>query len=486
MAAVYCVFSLTLQYNLTTSSYDLVIFDQAVRSYAHLHPGISIIKGDHNGFGPDFSVLGDHFSPIIALLAPFYWIYNGPQTLLVGQAVLFALAVPPLWAYTRRAFGGGRKAVAAAYFVSVAYALSWPLVEAAFFDFHEVAFAPVLTAVAFERLQAGRWRTALCAVAGLLLVKEDMGLFVSGIGLFLLVQDVLMHQATVARQRLLGVILAVGGVVDTVVSVYVLIPAFGGRSDYYWGYDELGNNAPHAAAHIAAHPLGALHILLTPGVKIDTYLWLLAPFLFLSLLSPAAIPVIPLLLERMLNVKFPAWWGLGAQYNAYLVVALVVAAVDGAMRLDRWITRVRQNGGSLSGKTALGCTAAMAAIAVALVPYFQLGAIFTPQFYHRTPQETVGAEAAAVVPSGVTVEAMNHIGPQLSSRDTVLLWDGDGTSPLYPPWVVASVTRMEFSFSTIAGQVQRVKLLEQHGYKIVFDRGGYLVLHAPGATGVSR
>ena len=77
------------------SSYDLVIFDQAIRSYSHFHLGISIIKGVHNGFGPHFSVLGDHFSPILATLAPLYWIYDGPQTLLIAQAVLFALAIPP-------------------------------------------------------------------------------------------------------------------------------------------------------------------------------------------------------------------------------------------------------------------------------------------------------------------------------------------------------------------------------------------------------
>ena len=101
----YSAFSLTLNYTFQTSSYDLVIFDQAVRSYARFQPGISVIKGLHNGFGPHFSVLGDHWSPILASLAPLYWIYNSPETLLVAQAVLFALAVPPLWLFTRRAFG---------------------------------------------------------------------------------------------------------------------------------------------------------------------------------------------------------------------------------------------------------------------------------------------------------------------------------------------------------------------------------------------
>jgi uncharacterized membrane protein len=90
MAGLYCVFALAQFYTFRTSSYDLVIFDEAVRSYSHFLPGTSIIKGLHNGFGPHFSELGDHWSPILAALAPLYWIFSGPQTLLVAQAVLFA------------------------------------------------------------------------------------------------------------------------------------------------------------------------------------------------------------------------------------------------------------------------------------------------------------------------------------------------------------------------------------------------------------
>jgi len=42
IAAIYSVFALVLYARFHDSSYDLVIFDQAVRSYAHFHPGISI------------------------------------------------------------------------------------------------------------------------------------------------------------------------------------------------------------------------------------------------------------------------------------------------------------------------------------------------------------------------------------------------------------------------------------------------------------
>ncbi|HEU5029996.1 MAG TPA: DUF2079 domain-containing protein, partial [Spirillospora sp.] len=107
------------------STYDLVIFDQAVRSYSRFGAPVAIVKGVHNGFGPGFSVLGDHFSPILAVLAPLYWIHDGPGTLLVAQGVLFALAIVPIWRFTERRLGAG-----GAYCAAGAYALSWPVAEA--------------------------------------------------------------------------------------------------------------------------------------------------------------------------------------------------------------------------------------------------------------------------------------------------------------------------------------------------------------------
>jgi uncharacterized membrane protein len=516
LAAVgYSVFALERYWAFSDGSYDLVIFDQAVRSYAHFQPGISIIKGVHNGFGPHFSVLGDHWSPILASLAPLYWIHNGPQTLLVAQAILFALAVPPIWLFTRRAFGGGHRAVVAAYLVSVAYLLSWPIAAALNFNFHEVAFAPVLIAVALERFQAGRLWTALIALAVLLLVKEDMGLLVAGIGLYLAVA----RPRVVPRQLLVGAVLMVAGVADTVLATYVLIPAFGGRSGYYWAYTALGHNVPQALHHLAAHPLSSLGLLITPRVKLVTMLWLLGAFCFLPLLSPISLALIPPLLERMLGSHFPAWWGTYFQYNAFLVVILVCAAVDGAARLDRWVVRARARSGSApegggpgsphspaptgaaparaavspagsagrgAGRVALGCAVAMCAVAVGLVPVFAFRAALTPQFFHRDARMTAAAAADAHVPDGVTVEAVNYLGPALSARDTVLLWNGAGDSPLRPPWVVADVSRKAFTFSSVIQQRERVALLERTGYRVVFHRRGYVVLQRAGAASASN
>ena len=87
-AAAYLTYGLVQYATFRVGTFDLVIFDQAVRSYAHFHPGIAPVKGVQDGFGPAFSVLGDHWSPVIALLAPLYWLHDGPQDLIVAQGVL--------------------------------------------------------------------------------------------------------------------------------------------------------------------------------------------------------------------------------------------------------------------------------------------------------------------------------------------------------------------------------------------------------------
>jgi uncharacterized membrane protein len=479
LAAIgYSVYSLLEQYKALTGGFDLVIFDQAVRSYAHFHPGISPLKGLHNFGKADFSVLGDHWSPIIAVLAPLYWIYNGPEDLLIAQAVLIALAIPPVWSFTRRAFGGTRNATIAAYLVALTYGLSWPVQGTIGFDFHEVAFAPVLTAFGLERLQAGKRKTGLISLACLFLVKEDMGLFVAGIGVALLV----MRQTWFERQRLTALLMIPVGVIVSFVEIYVLIPMMGGDSGYYWAYQELGPNMKQSAVHLITHPWVGLDAMLHPHAKVVLVMYLLLPFLLLPLLSPLSIAAVPLLLERLLNVKFPGWYALIFQYNAYLIIILIFAAVDGAARLDRLLpgllARWRTNW------LPLAAAVLMTVATFYLIPQFDFGHLLHRSWYSRTTTEQDAVDAADHVPSNVTVEAPGtDVAAQLTSRDTVWLWDGDGDTPLYAPWVVTSTAFKEFGWPSIAAQAASVKLLKEHGYVTVYQAGDYLVMHAPGVKG---
>ena len=525
-ALVYCLDSLILFRRFLASTFDLVIFDQGVRGYAHFHAPVSIARGVSDGIGTHFLLLADHWSPVLALFAPLYWIHDSPATLLVAQGVLFALAIPPLWAYTRRQLGS-----AAAYFVCVAYALSLPVMEAVIFDFHEVAFVPVLTAVMVERFdrcqcqpggatppdspatggvpppQTPPAQTPLApqaplggilAAVALLLVKEDMGLLVAGFGCYLLL----------TRRRWTGLAFVVGGLAATWMATHLLIPAFGGSATFYWAYDQFGSTLGSALIGVITHPLHALRVFVTPWVKARTMIGLLATFGFLPLASPMVVAVLPLLAERMLASGYPLWWQAKFQYDAFVVMMLCCAAVDGAARLQRrwperwgklltyparrpsWLRGASPGGpapgsprdrGDPSPRTPLGrpatlWAAAICAAALVYVPSSPFGSLLHPGFYGVNARMRAAAVAIAHVPAGVEVEASNNIGPRLSSRDTVLLLDG---TPRWAPWVVGDTLGLDFPFCTPSQQAREVAYLRAHGYSQVFADDGYVVLHRP-------
>nr|WP_239067448.1 DUF2079 domain-containing protein [Actinomadura bangladeshensis] len=452
-----------------TGSYDLVIFDQAVRSYSRFDLPVAMVKGVHNGFGPDFSVLGDHFSPILALLAPLYWIHDGPETLLVAQAVLFALAIRPIWRYAERRLGAG-----AAYCAAGAYALSWPIAEALAFDFHEVAFVPLLSALLVERHDAGRRGQAAVAAFALLLVKEDMGLLLAGFGLYLLTRPDEQDGERRGPRDLLprgdrraGLAYVVVGLVATWLCSRVLIAAFGGDNAYYWAYGALGPDVPHAAVHALTRPWDVAAVLVDPPQKVLTMALVVLPLLLLPLASPLTLTAVPLLAERMLASRFGNWWEPHYHYNAFIIAVLVLAAVDGAARLR----------GLLRGRRRVPPVLPMAAVlaaTLACVPFFAYKHLADPALWRQNERARAASAAAARIPDGALVEAANGVGPALTSRARVLLWDRRSRGA---PWVVAYVGRLEFPFGSVAEQRRRVAELEAAGYREVFRRDGYLVLH---------
>jgi len=241
---------------------------------------------------------------------------------------------------------------------------------------------------------------------------------------------------------------------------------------------------------VLAHPLHALHVFFTPWVKTRTMVGLLVAFAFLPLASPMVIAALPLLAERMLASGYPLWWQAKFQYNAFLVMILACAAVDGAARAqsrlershwDRYLTYpwerpawLRNDGAPW--RAGLLWAAAVCAAALVYFPSSPLGDLLHPKFYAVNARIRAAAAAVAHIPPGTEVEAVNNVGPRLSARDTVLLLDG---TPRWAPWVVADTIGLDFPFCTRTQQAQTVAYLLGHGYAAVFGDDGYVVLHRP-------
>jgi len=309
-----------------------------------------------------------------------------------------------------------------------------------------------------------------------------MGLLVAGFGCYLLL----------TRRRpetWIGLAFVVGGVAATWVATQVLIPAFGGSATFYFAYSQFGPTLGSAVANMLTHPLHALHVFVTPWVKARTMIGLLAAFGFLPLASPMVVAVLPLLAERMLASGYPLWWQAKFQYDAFVVMMLCCAAVDGAARLQRhwparwngWLTYPfsrpawLRHGGA-PWKPATLWAAAICAAALVYVPSSPFGPLLHPGFYGVNARMRAAAAAAAHVPSGAEVEASNNLGPRLSGRDTVLLLDG---TPRWAPWVAGDTLGLDFPFCSPSQQAQELSYLRAHGYSLVFADDGYVVLHRP-------
>lgn len=471
--------------------YDLVIFDQAIRNYAHGDLPVSMFKNVHDAaqVAPDytapFSILGDHFSPILALLAPLYWIWNDPQVLLLAQAALFGLAVPSVWVFARRALlriAAPRRAALGAYLVAAAFGLSWPLQEATQAGFHEVAFFVPLSALMIERYQAGRLRQAVGWALALLLVKEDAGYLLSTFGLLLLVtrriNGAALDRAALRRYRITGAALVGGGVAFAMAVLHLWIPAFGGRVGFYWYYGQLGPDMAGALKTLVTDPGYAYQVATQPGVKMHTLFLLLWPYLFLSLASPLCLLAVPLLAERLFSDK-PEHWSLDQHYNAFLAAILAMAAVDGLVRVTRGASRVRilaYRGVLVRAKPwlAVAWCGAVLALAVVITHTFPIRSVFNAGQWQADNLTTAQAAATAVIPSGVCVEADDNIAPHLSSRDQVILLD---QVPRGCPWVVLQTLAGVYPLSSGLLAVERIDWLRANGYRLVFSQSQVYVYH---------
>ena len=106
----YAALSLSRLLQLNPTSWDLGIYTEYVKQYAHLKAPIVDIRA------AGFNLLGDHFQPIVALIAPFVRVFPSAATLLVAQALLVAVSVFGVSQLAREKLGvGPGRAIALAY-----------------------------------------------------------------------------------------------------------------------------------------------------------------------------------------------------------------------------------------------------------------------------------------------------------------------------------------------------------------------------------
>ena len=508
----YSAISLSRLIQLNPSSWDLGIFTEYVKQYADLKAPIVDIRAS------GFNLLGDHFQPIVAVLAPVFRVFPSAATLLIAQALLAAASVFAVSQVAREKLGTGPGRA-----VAIAYGFSWGLQQMANFDFHEIAFAVPLLAFSLSALARGRTRTAVLWALPLVLVKEDQGFTVAAIGLYIVLsglrmpvpdpepaaplatppatadvraEDAMtgdleadrqpaMHPEPAAspppydRGRILsGQFLLFWGFTWSFIAIAVIIPHFNPTHQYdYWS--DGGVLAPGGDPSLFGLISQFMHA--WPD-KLQTLLMLLLPTAFIALRSPIALIAVPSLLLRFLSTD-SSFWGTVWHYNATVMPILFVAAVDAIARIRAGTDPADGTGrrgprrALLAGAERYG-PAMMLAIAVPLAFQFPLNNLWNAQTY-RVSSHVESADAAmARVPSGVTVQATLDLLAPLAARDDVF-WMGNAGNPV-TQYIVFDGVNSDYSPAVSNVPAFIAQLYPHDVYTLIFDDGGVYVFRRTG------
>lgn len=465
--AAYLFHGIYAHANFRTTGYDLGIFDQAIRAYAHFDKPVVPFKG------PDYNIWGDHFHPIIATIAPLYWFFNTPYVLIVVQALLLAASIPVVYRFTLRRTDARMSLVVAA-----TYGLGWPMLGLIDFDFHEIAFGMPILALAIDALDRRDDRKLLLWSALLLLVREDMGIVVAALGFIALVQS--------GRKRLPALGLMLAGVVTYLVVTSVVIPAFAADGYAYSSqYDALGDSLPEILISIVTHPWHAIELLFNPVVKAKTLAYLFLPLALLPLRSPYVLIALPLLAGRMFNSRDNLWQA-AFHYNALPWLVLVVAMVDGAHKLGLF------EPGPLARRlrTAL-------AVWIVVVPLFLVSPLNPVEPHPKALWEMRGAFSTTgvrptnaqwhqildFIPHNTCVEAENRLAPHMTTRNYVSLVDTQrGTAD----FVVINQVARDTGGNDGRPPMEVLAEYRAAGYREVLTTGPLVVLQSPTYAGPSK
>ncbi|GAA4365356.1 DUF2079 domain-containing protein [Paeniglutamicibacter cryotolerans] len=434
---LYLAHSLLRFRNFEAKGYDLGIFDQAVRQYALFKAPIVPIKG------VDFNLLGDHFHPILATLAPLYWIWPDPRMLNVALILLLLATVIPVYLFARKHLGH-----VAGLLFSAALLLWWPFQAIVNWDFHEIAFGVPLVAWIIWAMDARRYRLAFWLSPVLLLIREDLGITIVAIGIVFA-----FH-----RQWLRAGLLMLIGITGYLVVTSVLIPMFSPEGTFsYWQFTALGPTAGAAIAFLVSHPLKSFAILFNHELK--WLLWIISfvPLALLPFFSPYVIIGAPILLSRLFNDRLNTW-GPVYQYDAILAPIFFMAAIQVLAKIIRrtgW-NKLRVGFPAYLLTLALICTFFVQSV-------FPLGRTLTGTNWTMGEYAQAQARAIAMIPDNVCVEAADNSVPHLVSRTYVGL-HGDigndlsswmiidfnaselgGWDPLTPPQAYARAMKLGFT-----------------------------------------
>jgi uncharacterized membrane protein len=324
-----------------TIDFDLGIHDQAIWLLAH-GKTFDTVRG--------LPVFGHHATVAYYLLVPLQWLGAGPNVWNVLQVIAIASGAIPLYLLARSRLGNPWWACA----LGVVWLLQPPLQFFAWETFHPEVMAMPFLLWAYWLGEERRWTAFAITLILAMAWKEDVSLLVIGLGVLYLVRG---------RRRLAMAVIA-GGLSWFLVVGAWMVPTLAGGGTVYGGlYGDLGDTPAEVVRTGLRDPNAVIDRLQQNGA--GAYARdLMAPFGFTPLAAPEVL--LPGLPQATINLLSTAdfTWDLRYHYQAFPMVALGIAMVEGVARIRRFSLRHGRGDGTtrftvgVVGACALAATVA--------------------------------------------------------------------------------------------------------------------------------
>ncbi|MEI6327365.1 MAG: DUF2079 domain-containing protein [Candidatus Roizmanbacteria bacterium] len=336
---VFIYLSIARLHQLWASYFDLGIMHQTVfNTYKALQTtdfSRLLELTDPHGSGLQIKRMAIHNDMLLALLAPLYFIYSGPEMLLIVQTISLAAGAYALYMIAKKK--GLSTLLRGIYLVCIplAYLMYPPLQRSALYEFHAVVLATTLLLWMYYAWISRRWAWFGILFVLSMLTKEHVG-FTLGSWLLLECAIAWWHKRKeymrsvpltqfFDRKSLCLIALAVVSFGYTIWSTFVFIPSFRSGTDHF------------ALSYFAKYPnggslIGQYFSIIFSNQTIDYLTHLFGPIGFLSFLSPLSLVTLPEILLNLLSSS-PEQKNLYFHYSALITPWVFIALIDAVVRL---------------------------------------------------------------------------------------------------------------------------------------------------------
>lgn len=393
---IYGLYGIVKFYHFGFPTWDFGLFDQIIWRISRFQEAGGSLLGNH--------LLGDHFSPILYIIAPIFWFFNHPIALILFEILVVCLGCLPIFWISKKY----HKSNLLSFAMSFAYIFYVGNQFALNFSFHATTlFAPLfLFAFYFFEEKKYFWHFVFIILA--LMCREDIGLYIFAYGVYLLV-----------RRCALGIVHVFMGGIWFFITTGYLMPYFaksvgGVVPNRFVSYGLLGETPTEMIKTVISHPVFAFSLFFDNQVKVLTFLSIFIGFGFLAILAPS----FWLILLPMLGIRFWStnrlFWLMEFHYGAPISAVLVLSTIFAVLYLKRSI--------KFPWDFFIGTFLIINTLSITYLFQLPVHNIIHKSFWNSNEQILSAREAISLIPKDASISAQDLFVSHLAHRNEIFLF----------------------------------------------------------------